>query len=85
MTGALAIYVVDGHDITLYPSPEDAAAAIEGYDAAELDYLGIDGSVWRATVQGPEWGPVTLHRTDESRPDLVEQVRAAGHIVYGEE
>ncbi len=40
MTGGPAIYVIDGHDVTLYPSPEDAAADIEGYDAAYLNYLG---------------------------------------------
>ena len=85
MTIAPAIYVIEGHDITLYPSPEDAAATIEGFDAADLDYLGIDGSVWRATVEGPEWGPVSLHRAEESRPDLVARLRAAGHTVHGEE
>jgi hypothetical protein len=74
-----AIYVIDGHDITLYSSPEAAASDIEDYDAHDLDYLGVDGTVWKATVAGPAWGPVTLHPTDEQRPDLVARLRAAGY------
>jgi hypothetical protein len=37
-----AIYVIDGNDISLYPSPEAVCAEVEGYDAPDLDYLGID-------------------------------------------
>jgi hypothetical protein len=77
----LVIYVIDGYDIRPFASPEDAAADIEGYDAADQDYLGADGSVWRATVEGPKWGPVTLHRTSDRRPDLVARVAAAGYPV----
>ena len=73
--------MIEGHDISFYPSAEEAAAQVEGYDAGICDYLGVDGSVWRATVEGPAWGPVTLHRTSETRPDLVAQLRAAGYQV----
>jgi hypothetical protein len=76
-----AIYVIDGNDISLYASPEAVCADIEGFDAPDLDYVGIDGVVWRATVTGPKWGPVSLHRTDERRPDLVARLRAAGFEV----
>ena len=55
----VAVFVIDGHDIDLYPDAEDAAREIEGYDAASLDYFGADGTVYMATVEGPEWGPVT--------------------------
>jgi hypothetical protein len=75
------IYAIDGYDITLYPSPEAAASDIEGYDAPGLDYLGVDGSIWKATVIGPKWGRVVLEVTDERRPDLVARVRAAGYEV----
>jgi hypothetical protein len=63
------VFVVDGHDIELYPDAEGAAREIEGYDAQTSDYFGADGTVYRATVEGPEWGPVTLHRTDANRLD----------------
>jgi hypothetical protein len=76
-----AIYVIDGNDIALYPSPEAAATDIEGYDADDLDYLGVDGTVWKATVAGPKWGPITLHSTDERRHDPVNRLRAAGYQV----
>lgn len=81
MVEPTGIYVIEGHDISFYPSAEDAVANVEGYDAAVYDYLGTDGSVWRATVEGPAWGPVTLHPTSETRPDLVAQLRAAGYQV----
>ena len=55
--------VVEGHDIDLYPDAESAAVQVESYDAMSLDYLGADGTVYKATVEGPQWGPVTLHRT----------------------
>jgi hypothetical protein len=82
---SVGIYVIDGGDIRLFANPVDAAASIEGYDAADLDYLGTDGSVWQASVEGPEWGPVTLHRTADSRPDLVTRLEAAGWPVTGED
>ncbi len=62
-----AAFVVDGHDIDLYPDAEGAARAIEGYDATSLEYFGADGTVYAATVEGPEWGPVTLLGTQENR------------------
>jgi len=75
------IYVIEGRDVSFYPSAVEAAANVEGYDAAVCDYVGTDGSIWRAIVEGPAWGPVTLHPTSETRPDLVAQLRAAGYEV----
>lgn len=73
----VAVFVVDGHDIELYSDAEGAAREIEGYDAMSLDYFGADGTVYAATVEGPEWGPVTLHRTQDNRLDeLIRLVRA---------
>ncbi len=34
------VFVVDGHDIDLYPDAKAAALEVEGYDAMSLDYLG---------------------------------------------
>jgi hypothetical protein len=73
----VAVFVVDGHDVELYPDVEAAALDVEGYDATDLDYLGADGTVYEATVEGREWGPVPLHRTQENRlEDLVRLLRA---------
>ena len=73
----VAVFVIDGHDIDLYPHAEGAAAVIEGHDALSLDYFGADGIVYMATVEGPEWGPVTLHRTQDNRlDDLVRLLRS---------
>jgi len=73
---AVAVFVFEGHDIDLYPDAEGAALEIEGYDAHALDYFGADGTVYKATVEGPEWGPVTLHRTEENRlSDLIRLLR----------
>lgn len=55
----VAVFVIEGHDIELYPDAETAAREIEGYDAQRLDYFGADGAVYKATVEGPEWGPST--------------------------
>ena len=75
--GDVAVFVIEGHDINLYPDAEGAAREIEGYDAFRLDYFGADGTVYRASVEGPEWGPVTLHRTEENRfADLVRLLRS---------
>ena len=63
----VAVFVMDGHDIELYPDAEAAALDVEGYDAMEFNYLGADGTVFRATVEGPEWGPVRLDPTRENR------------------
>lgn len=72
-----AVFVMDDHDIELYPDAESAAAAIEGYDAANLAYWGADGTIFKARVEGPQWGPVTLHTTSENRVvELVELLRA---------
>lgn len=72
-----AVFVIDGHDIDRYPDAVGAAREIEGYDAMGLDYLGADGTVYLATVEGPEWGPVTLHPTKDNRLDeLVRLLRA---------
>jgi hypothetical protein len=77
MRSHVAVFVVDGYDIDLYPDAEAAAREIEGYGAASLSYLGADGTVYEATVEGPEWGPVRLHQTDENRlQDLVRLLRA---------
>lgn len=73
----VAVFVVDGHDINLYPDAEAPAIEVEGYDALSLNYLGADGTVYKAAVEGPEWGPVTLHPTDENRlAYLVQLLRA---------
>ena len=61
------MFVVEGHDIDLYPDAESAAVQVESYNAMSLDYFGADGTVYKATVEGPQWGPVTLHRTQENR------------------
>ena len=72
----VAVFVVDGHAIDLYPDAEGAAREIEGYDAISLDYFGGDGTVYMATVEGPELGPVTLHPTQVNRlDDLVRLLR----------
>jgi len=72
-----AVFVIDGHDIELYPDAVGAAREIEGYGATTLGYFGADGTVYVATVEGPEWGPVTLHRTDDNRlDDLIRLLRA---------
>ena len=73
----VAVFVIDGHDIDLYPDAERGAREIEGYDAASLDYFGADGTVYVPTIEGPEWGPVTLHRTQDNRlHDLLQLLRA---------
>lgn len=73
----VAIFVIDGHDIELYRDAEAAALGIEGYDAKGLDYSGADGTVYEAIVEGPTWGPVSLHPTQENRlAYLVELLRA---------
>jgi hypothetical protein len=75
--GDVAVFVIEGHDIDMYPDAEGAAREIEGYDALRLDYFGADGTVYRASVEGPEWGPVTLHRAEENRfADLVRLLRS---------
>jgi hypothetical protein len=72
-----AVFVIDGHDIELYPDAQRAAREIEGYDATRHDYFGADGTVYVATVEGREWGPVTLHRTEGNRlDDLIRLLRA---------
>ena len=38
-----------------YPDAEVAAREIEGYDAKAFGYLGADGTVYEATVDGTEW------------------------------
>src|SRR4051812_34947787 len=61
----------------MYPDAESAALEVEGYDAHALGYLGADGTVYKATAEGPGWGPVTLHPTQENRlSDLVRLLRA---------
>lgn len=59
-----------------FESAETAALGVEGYDAHDLDYFGGDGTVYRATVGPPRWGPVTLHPTTETRlDDLIGRLR----------
>jgi len=67
----VGVFVIEGHDIELYPDVQSAAREIEGYDATSLDYFGADGAVYVATVEGSEWGPVTLHRTQDNRLDAL--------------
>lgn len=72
-----AVFVMDGHEIDLYADADMAAREIEGYDATSLDYFGADGTVYTATVEGPEWGPVRLHPTQENRlDDLLRRLQA---------
>ena len=75
--GKVAVFVIDGHDIELYPDVEGAAGYVEGYDAQRPRYFGADGTVYQATVEGPEWGPVTLHHTRDNRLD--ELIRLLRH------
>ena len=70
-----AVFVIDGHDIELYPDAGGAARSVEGYDAPGLDYVGADGAVYTAIVKAPD-KPVILHRTQENRlDDLVRLLR----------
>lgn len=72
-----AVFVIEGHDIDLYPDAVGAAREIEGYDAKDLDYFGADGTVYEASVEGPKWGRVTLNRTQDNRlDDLIRLLRA---------
>ncbi len=72
-----AVFVMEDHDIELYADVEAAARELEGYAAQILDYVGADGTVYMATVEGPEWGPVTLHPTQDNRlDDLVRLLRS---------
>lgn len=73
----VAVFVVDGHDINLYPYADAAALDVEGYDAMQLEYLGADGTVYKAIVEGPQWAPVRLHRSQENRLEgLIHLLRA---------
>lgn len=72
-----AVFVIDGHDIDLCPDAASAAQSVEGYDAHSLHYFGADGTVYVATVEGPEWGRIMLHRTEDNRLlNLVRLLRA---------
>ena len=42
------VFVIDGHDIGLYPDVASAAVEIEGCDSPHLDFIGADGT-------GPQW------------------------------
>lgn len=66
------VFVIDGHDIELYPDAASAATEAEGYDAPTLDFIGADGTVYEAGIEGPEWGPASLH--DSGRNHLTEPV-----------
>ena len=46
----VAVFVIDGHDIELYPDAEGAAREIERDDAKALLYFGVDATVYRAIV-----------------------------------
>jgi hypothetical protein len=70
------VFVMEGHDIVLYPSAEEAADSVEGFDAFDLEYFGTDGTVYTATVEGPAWGPVTLHPAENRLDELVARLRA---------
>ena len=61
-----AVFVVDGHDIDLYPDTESVTLALEGY-AVDLDFVGADGTVYEASVEVPEWGRLRLNPTRENR------------------
>jgi hypothetical protein len=65
----VAVFVIDGHDIELYPDAEGAAWEIEGHDATNLDYFGADGTVYRATTG-------TTGETSLPTPVVVETSRA---------
>jgi hypothetical protein len=71
---------VDERDIELYSDAEAAAASVEGYDTQINTYWGVDGAVYAATVEGPEWGPVHLHPTGENQlSELLALLRAVAH------
>lgn len=70
----VAVFVIDGHDIDIYTDAKRAAREIEGYDASTCDYIGADGTVYEATVEGAEWGHVRLHPTDANRLEELVQI-----------
>jgi hypothetical protein len=72
MLGAMtstAVFGLDGLDISRYQTPEEAVAEVEGQDVVEMDWIGADGTVYRPTAGTPDWGPATLHPTEERRLD----------------
>jgi hypothetical protein len=77
----VGVFVVEGHDIELYEDAEAAALEVESYDASGLAYFGTDGTLYKANIEGPEWGPVRLHRTQENRlEDLVRLLRTEADL-----
>lgn len=77
MVSPVPVFRIEGHDIELYPDAESAAVETEGYDAPALDFIGADGTVYEAVVEGPQWGPVSLRDTGRNcLPDLVALLRA---------
>lgn len=76
MHAPVPVFVIEDHDIELYPDAESAAAEIEGYDAPQLEFIGADGTLYEAVVDGPEWGPVSLRDTGRNvLPDLTRRLR----------
>lgn len=70
-----AVFVFEGNDLSVHPSLERAAGSVEAIDVdnAAFDFFTEDGTVLRGTTNDQD---VTLHETDESRPDeLRERLR----------
>ena len=67
---------MEDHDVVLYPSAQEAADSVEGFDAFDLEYFGTDGTIYAATVEGQAWGPVTLHPSENRLDELVARLRA---------
>ncbi len=61
-----AVFVLEGSDISAYPSIEAAAAAFEVHDIKDLTYLTDDGTVLQAMAEGYM---IRLTPTAERRPD----------------
>lgn len=47
LSPSCAVFVIDGHDIELYPDAASAAADVGGYDAPTLDSLALTAASTR--------------------------------------
>jgi hypothetical protein len=74
----MPVFVIEGNDIQLYDDAAAAAQSVEGYDADDLRYLGIDGTVYVGMAGQSLSGPIVLTPTqDQQRDELVARLRAA--------
>lgn len=75
-----AVFVFEGHDVSVHPSIDDAAAHLEAIDVdnGEFDYFTDDGTV---LIGETVHGEVVLRPTQERKPaELRERLRR--HIEY---